>query len=140
MSRRRIFLAALGLLVILVGVLLTCFCQGDAVTVNGKATPEDVRAIREAIVRAHRHRARSYLKSRQFGAALESLVQIAAPRTRQITVFEGQATTNGVVSRGATVLSGRSLYGGLIYRYSLEHTSGRWGQLRFAADRVQPTD
>ena len=52
MTKRHIALPALGLLVILAGVLLGCFCPGHAVTIVGKATPEDVRAIRNAISRS----------------------------------------------------------------------------------------
>lgn len=139
-SKRRIVLAALGLLVIVAVVLLACLSPGHAVTIVGKATPEDVRAIREAMARSHRLHTRTLLQCHRFGAALESLVQMSAPRIRQITVLDGQATTNGAVSRGATVLTGRSLYGGLIYRYSLTNTSSVWRSVRWTADTVQPTD
>ena len=140
MSKRRIVLAALALLVILAGVLLACFGPRHAVTIVGRATPEDVRDIRGAISRSHWRHARERLKGRQIGAALESLVQIAAPRIRQIAVIDGQATTNGAVSRGATVLTWRSLYRGLIYRYSLTNTSSGWRSVRWTANTVQPTD
>ncbi len=139
-TKRRLLFAALALLVIVAGVLLACFSPGGPVTVVGKATPEDVRAIRGAISRCHWRHAREMLKCGRFGAALESVVQISAPRIRQIAVVDGQTTTNGAVARVATVLTRRSLYSGLIYRYSLAHTSSGWGQVRFTGNTVPPAD
>ena len=137
MSKRRIVLAALALLVILAGVLLACFSPGHAVTIVGKATPEDVRAIRDAISRLEWGYARAMFESGRFGDALEGVVQMSAPRIRQIAVIDGQTTTNGAVSRVATVVTRRSLYSGLIWRYSLAHTSSGWGQVRGTGNKVQ---
>ncbi len=133
-------MAALALLVVLASVLLACFSAGHPVTVVGKATPEDVRAIRSAITRSHWRHAREMFKCGRFGAALESAVQSSAPRIRQIAVIDEQTTTNGAVSRVATVLTRRSLCSGLIYRYSLVHTPSGWGQLRWTGNKAQPTD